>query len=115
MSDKLVSPGNILTLTAPSGGVESGDFLLIGDLFVHAIIDADAGEPFTANAIGVHKDCPADNTTAFSEGDALYWNDTDGKIFDADDGGTGTGHPLVGHAAEAKAEAATTCVIRIQQ
>ena len=114
MTKKLLSDGAVLEIPAPSGGVSAGDFVLIGDLLCHAVADGAAGVVTAFNVEGVHKGCPADDGTAFAVGAALYWNDTDGKVFNDADGGTGTGHPFVGHAAAAKAEAADTCIIRLQ-
>jgi predicted RecA/RadA family phage recombinase len=111
----LAQDGNVLTLPAPSGGVDSGDFVLIGDLLCVAITDGAQTVPTAFNVAGVHKAAPADNATAFLVGDILYWNATDGKFFKSADGGTGSGHPAKGHAVEAKSEAGATCVVRIQQ
>lgn len=114
MADNQHSEGYTLTLTAPSGGVESGSFYLIGDLLVVAQADADAGDEFEGACVGAHRDCPADSDTAFTAGDALYWDDTDGKVYDAEDGGSEATAPFVGHAAVDKASSDTTCVIRLQ-
>lgn len=43
-----VAPGQVLTLTAPAGGVTSGQPLILGALFVVPKNDAGVGEVFTA-------------------------------------------------------------------
>jgi predicted RecA/RadA family phage recombinase len=77
----LIQPGNNLTLTAPAGGVVSGNAYLIGGLLVVAIISADAGEQFTAYSEGVCELPKEDSAAAFDEGDVAYWDDT-AKEFD---------------------------------
>ena len=99
---------------APSGGVSSNEPILVGtSLFVSAS-DYAAGEEGIGYAVGVYDDIPADSDTAFTNMAPLYWNDTDTKLYNGPDVGTGTGAPFVGHAFGAKAEAATTCSIRLQ-
>lgn len=113
MAKNVHSEGKIMTLTAPSGGVESGNFYLFGETLVVAQHDAEAGDDFEAATEGVHRACPADDGDDFDELETLYWNDTDGKLFASDDGGTGDGHPKVGVAAEAKTTSATECPIKL--
>jgi predicted RecA/RadA family phage recombinase len=68
-----VQPGDSLTLTAPGGGVVSGNVYLIGVLLVVAAITAAATEPFTCMARGVF-DVPKAPSQAWTEGAAVYWD-----------------------------------------
>lgn len=74
-----IHSGEKLVLTAPAGGVSSGDGVQIGQLFVVAEHDAAAGESFTGVATGVH-DLPRATGTAWSEGDPLYWDSVNGQV-----------------------------------
>jgi len=81
-----VQTGNILRLTAPSGGVESGTAYLIGGLLVVALHDADATEAFSAVSEGVVELAKEATTAAFTEGEIVYWDGTAGQ---ADESATG--------------------------
>lgn len=72
------SRGDIITFTAPTGGVTSGVPVIIGALFVIPAISAAEGEAFEGaitSAWNLPK-VPANVTTA---GQAAYWNDTAGQ------------------------------------
>ena len=115
MSDEpfmnLIKEGKRKYFTAPSGGVTAGDYFLVEGALVCALATADAGDEVICGVVGVGARCPAHDGTAFDDFAVLYWNDTDSKLYDADDGGTGTGHPAVGRAFGAKALAADECEI----
>lgn len=70
-------PGDVIELTAPSGGVESGDGVKIGQLFVVAVQDAEAGEKFSGQVTGVVTLPRKEADDAWSEGDLIYWDDSD--------------------------------------
>lgn len=70
-----VQPGSTVTLTAPAGGVVGGQAYLIGALFVVAVFTAAAGKPFAGKTIGVFE-LPKTAGQAVTEGQALYWDDT---------------------------------------
>lgn len=53
MAKNYVQDGSTLTLTAPAGGVSSGQVVVIEKLVVVALVDAAAGEQFTARTDGV--------------------------------------------------------------
>lgn len=103
--------GHRITVDAPSGGVEAGDFILVEGTLGRVRDDADAGDPTVLELSGVKAGCPADDQDDFDNLAPLYWNDTDGKLFAANDGGTGDGHPFVGKAYGAKATADAECDI----
>lgn len=53
MAKNYKQDGNVLTLTAPTGGVVSGGIYAIGALVVVAVATAAAGESFAAHTGGV--------------------------------------------------------------
>lgn len=73
MSKTFVQPGQIITLTAPMGGVTPGQMLLIGSLFVISTNVAAAGDPFEASRAGAH-DLPKAGGETFSEGDEVFYD-----------------------------------------
>ncbi len=84
MATNHVQPGNTITLTAPSGGVSSGDGVLIGAFFGVAQYDAEAGDEVEVDLTGVW-DLPK-AAEAFTEGDVVYWDTTPGQV-SSDDAG----------------------------
>ena len=71
--------GNVLTLTAPSGGVVSGLGYKIGQLFVVAKTTVAETLPFEGQVVGVIK-LVKDAGTAWTVGQLLYWDDTDSNV-----------------------------------
>jgi len=71
--------GEILTLTAPSGGVVSGTAYLIGSLVVIATETVAQTLPFTALAVGA-VDVPKVVEEGWTEGLKLYWDDSAKKF-----------------------------------
>jgi predicted RecA/RadA family phage recombinase len=96
-----VQKGDVLTFTAPSGGVVSGTGYLIGSLFVVAVVTAAAGDPFAGVVRGVATLAKASG--AWTEGAKLYWDDTAKNVTT-----TATSNKFIGHAAAAQASGDTT-------
>ncbi|MEW5422660.1 DUF2190 family protein [Amorphus sp. 3PC139-8] len=73
-----VKPGKVITITAPAGGVSSGDGVLIGSLFGVAAYGTAEGDPVEIMTEDVHM---LDKTSAqaWSVGDLIYWDATAGK------------------------------------
>jgi len=86
-----VQPGHVVTVTAPAGGVTSGDPILVGSLFGVCATDADAGAPVELAVSGVFEIPAADGAT-FAEGAAVYFDGTEATDVDTD---TFIGHALV--------------------
>ena len=73
-------PGEVLELTAPSGGVTAGTGVKIGDeLLVIALVTAAEGEKFNGLRVGV-VDHAKNSAEAWAEGDQVNWDDT-AKVF----------------------------------
>lgn len=108
MAQNFLAPGEHLTLTAPSGGVVSGSVYKIGTLIVVAMISAAAGSPFTAATCGVWSYAKADSQ-AWTEGAAVYWDDT-AKNFTT----TSSGNTKAGVAVEAVASTAGLVIGKVR-
>lgn len=83
-----VSEGKTLTLTAPSGGVKSGDTLVVGVVPVVAHGDADEGESFVGLTCGVFSVPTASTPT---EGGVAYMTTATGAITSTSTGGVKVG------------------------
>ncbi len=105
MATNFVQPGQVLTLTAPSGGVTAGSGYLIGAMFVVALHKAPAGESFEGQLTGVWS-LPKTSAQAWTEGAALYWDGS--KVTTAESTNT-----LIGHAAAAAANPSATGLVRL--
>ena len=65
-----VQRGETVTVTAPTGGVESGQIVRVGELVGVAVTDADAGKPVEITTTGVFS--LAKTANAVTEGEAIY-------------------------------------------
>ena len=101
MAQNMIQRGEKLELTAPTGGVVSGQAYLIGSLFVVAEDTADEGDYFTGNTEGVYE-LPKATGYEASEGEVLYWDVAD-EEFNSD-----TANEPVAIAIETAGSAATT-------
>jgi len=70
-----IQDGKTLELTAPVGGVESGEGYMVGGKLVVSHVDADAGEKFSAESEGVFE-MVVDGVADFDEGEVAFWDDT---------------------------------------
>lgn len=107
MATNYVQPGQVLTLTAPAGGVTSGSGHLIGAMFVVALHSALVGESFEGQLTGVWR-LPKTSAQAWTEGAEIYWDGS--KATTADASGSNT---LIGHAAAAAANPSATGLVRL--
>lgn len=102
-----VYSGRTITVTAPAGGVSSGDGVLIGSIFGVAQHDAAEGADLELLTEGV-VDLPKAAPLAMTVGDRLFWNTTD-KALDK----TATAQVCVGLAVAAAADADTTVQVKL--
>lgn len=109
MAKNFVQPGRTLTLTAPSGGVVAGLGYVIGGLFVVAQNTAAQGQPFEGMTEGVFemKKATHASTKAFTEGEAIFWDNGSNKRWDK----TGSGLFPAGRAVADTAS--TSDVVRV--
>lgn len=68
-----IKSGDVLTLTAPAGGVVSGNFYLLGTMLVCATTSAAATEVFEGRTVGVY-DVPKVSAQAWAVGATIYWD-----------------------------------------
>ncbi|WP_137128927.1 DUF2190 family protein [Rhizobium sp. FY34] len=99
-----VQPGKTLDLTAPAGGIVSGQAALFGALFGVANFSAAEGQPVAVDVEGVFTLPKA--VGALAEGVKAYWTGTQIS-------GTASGNTLVGHIVKAAASDATSVQVRI--
>jgi len=105
MATNFIQPGNVLTLTAPAGGVVSGAGYMIGDLFVVALHDAAEGAAFEGQCVGVWQ-LPKKSGEAWTEGAAIYWDGSECTT-------TADLATLIGNAVADADESATVGVVRL--
>lgn len=108
MSTKFIQPGDVVTLTAPSGGVTSGVAIKIGSLVVVPRTTAAQTLPFDADVTGVHLLAKATGS-AWTEGATLYF-DTANNNFVTAQSATAC---RAGHAVVAAASGDATGVVRL--
>jgi predicted RecA/RadA family phage recombinase len=94
-------PGDVLSFTAPLGGVVSGNLYLVGGLAVVAESTVAAGASFEGQAVGVFE-LPKTAGQLWTEGQKIYW---DTMNFRADN--SSMVGPLIGVATEATSIAAS--------
>jgi predicted RecA/RadA family phage recombinase len=104
--------GETVTLTAPSGGVVSGVGYVIGSMFVVATSTVAETLPFEGQTDGIFvmPKAASGSGKAFTEGEAVFWNNTL-KQWDK----TGSGFFQVGVVVAAALTTATTCVVAINR
>ena len=101
-----VQPGKTLTFTAPAGGVLAGNGYKIGDLFTVANYSAAEGAEFEGDLEGVFELPKA--AGAIAEGVKVYWVTANANVTT-----TASGNTLIGHAAAAAADGASTVRVRL--
>lgn len=102
-----IQNGDVITVTAPTGGVASGDGLIVGSLFGIAAVTADEGEAVEIATRGVYV-LPKEPTAVIAVGAQVAWDAT-AKQIDL----PGTGLYPVGIATEAAGNGITTVRVRL--
>jgi predicted RecA/RadA family phage recombinase len=92
--DNFSQRGQVLTLTAPDGGVVSGTGYQIGSLVVVAVKSVAAGSPFPALVKGV-VDVTKVGDEVWGENEKIYFDESEGKFTEDSDTSS---NPLVGTA-----------------
>jgi predicted RecA/RadA family phage recombinase len=103
-----IQEGHALDLVAPSGGVTSGNGVLIGSIFAIASTDAAEGETFSGHTRGVYE-LTAEGAVSNQDGavgDLAYWDNTEKRVTR-----TKTGNKCVGVLTEAKASADSVATV----
>lgn len=107
--DNFIQPGNVLELTAPVGGVASGEGYLIGSLFVVATTTEAAAALFRGQVVGVVQLTKA-APQVWAEGDQIFWDDTGKEATNV-----GPEDAYIGVASEAALSAAVVGNVRLNE
>lgn len=102
-----IQNGIVISITAPAGGVTSGDGVLVGALFGIATTTAAAGESVEISTRGVFE-LPKTTATIVTVGAPVSWDDTD-KRCDA----PGVGRCPIGIVTEAAGNAVSSVRVRL--
>ncbi len=102
-----IQPGMSITVPAPTGGVVSGDGVLIGNLFGVAQHDAAEGADLELLTEGV-VELPKAAGLAISVGDRLFWDPTNKEV-----NTTAAGQVCVGVAVAPAADADPTVRLKL--
>jgi predicted RecA/RadA family phage recombinase len=102
-----IQNGDMITVTAPVGGVTSGQCLLVGSLFGIVAASAAEGEAVEIATTGVF-DLPKDAAMVIDPGDRIAWDDTAKEI-----ALPGVGLYPVGIAVTAAGNGTTTVRVRL--
>lgn len=95
MSKFFVQPGNQIGVTAPAGGVSSGDPVQVGALFGVALDDALAAASVIISTMGIHKIAKV-AAQVIAEGDKLYFDTVNAELSTSPEAGD---HVAVAHLA----------------
>lgn len=77
--NNFIKPGEVLTFTAPTGGVVSGTAYLVGALLVVAATTVAQTLPFEGAVEGVYT-LPKITGAAWTEGQMLYWDSATSNV-----------------------------------
>lgn len=102
-----VHPGKVMPFTAPSGGITSGAGVKVGSIFGVAVADAAANETMQIQCGGVFN-LPKLEAQAWTEGQKLYWDETNKHVTS-----TASGNTHIGCAAAVAANPSTTGTVRL--
>lgn len=102
-----IQPGKSIDITAPAGGVVSGQITVIGSLIGVSNQNAAEGEPAVLDTEGVFE-VPKTSALAVAVGDKLYWDNTN-KVVNK----TASGNTLVGTAVSAAANPSSTVMLKL--
>lgn len=106
MAKNGIKDGKVLTVTAPVGGLESGQGYLFGDIFGVVLVDAAEAYDTEMQVDGCWSLSKV--TGAIIAGQKLYWDNTQKKLTT-----TATGNKFVGNAIEAAATNDATAKVRL--
>jgi predicted RecA/RadA family phage recombinase len=98
---------NVVTVTAPTGGVKSGDGIVVGALFGICATDAAEAAEVEIAIVGVFELPKASGQ--INEGAAVWWNATNGEVSNV----TGSGFYPIGVAVRAAGSSAATVRVRL--
>lgn len=107
MATNKISEGMTITVTGPTGGVSSGGAVDLSTRIAIALTDIAEADTGPGAIEGVFE-LPSESDTAWTQGDAVYYDFTAGEATK-----TATNNTLAGYAWEAKAQAAATGKVKL--
>lgn len=107
MAKNFVQPGKVITVTAPAN-VESGDGVLVGDIFGIAMHSADSGAPVEIALEGVFEVAKTSAQAWATVGLPIYWDAGNGVVTT-----TMSTHKLVGVNVATAANPSDTGIVRL--
>jgi predicted RecA/RadA family phage recombinase len=102
-----IQNGDVITVPAPTGGITSGDGMLVGNLFGVAATTAVEGEPAEVATTGVYS-LPKAASAVLTLGARVSWDNT-AKVVTT----PGTGRYPIGIAVEDAGTGTTTVAVRL--
>jgi predicted RecA/RadA family phage recombinase len=108
MAKNYLHRGDVVTLTAPAGGVTSGQGFVSGTLFGVAQYDAAAGAQVEAGLVGCWLLPKPNSAVSFAEGAPVFWDNGTGLCK-----ASATGFYLIGAATVAAGATDATVAVRL--
>lgn len=102
-----IQNGDVITVPAPTGGITSGDGMLVGNLFGVAATTAVEGEPAEVATTGVYS-LPKAASAVLALGARVSWDNTAKAVTTP-----GTGRYPIGIAVEDAGNGATMIAVRL--
>ncbi|MFN7177224.1 MAG: DUF2190 family protein [Thermaurantiacus sp.] len=99
--------GHVITVTTPTGGIASGDPLIVGSIFGVAAYSAAEGDPLELATTGVYK-LPKATAAVLTVGARVTWDNTAKNI-----NVPGAGRFPVGVTTEAAGNGVTSVAVRL--
>lgn len=102
-----IQTGDVVTVSAPTGGATSGAGVLIGSLFGVAASNAAAGDMLELAVTGIYA-LPKNTATVIAAGDAVAWDDTTKQVDEP-----GAGRFPIGVATKTAGSAVAVVAVRL--
>lgn len=102
-----IQNGHVITVPTPSGGIASGDGMIVGSIFGIAAYSAAEGDPLELATTGVYK-LPKATAAVLTVGARLAWDNTAKQV-----NTPGAGRFPVGVATEAAGNGSTSVAVRL--
>jgi len=102
-----IQNGHVITVPTPTGGIASGDGLIVGSIFGIAAYSAAEGDPLELATTGVYK-LPKASAVVLAVGARVAWDDTAKEV-----NTPGAGRFPIGVAVEAAESGVTSVAVRL--
>lgn len=102
-----IQNGHVIRVTAPTGGIASGDGLIVGGIFGIAAYSSAEGDPVELGTMGVYQ-LPKATAAVLTVGALVAWDNTAKNI-----NVPGTGRFPLGIATEAAGNGTTSVAVRL--